>query len=194
MQYPAKKFDLASCRGFGFDPKFHYIATAADAISAGTWHRPFKYGRKLMMPTLSRTAAQFALAIGFAVGFAAAAAAQSSAEPVERPVSYSSEQADRGKKKYIKECVDCHGENLKGGLSGGAPLRGLVFEEKFFDGLPASIIFAYMFSTMPPDSPGRYSPNTYANLMAYILKRNGFKAGAPLPSDFDALDYLIMEK
>ena len=146
------------------------------------------------MPTFCRPATQLAVALGFAVCFATAAVAQSSAEPVERPVSYASEQADRGKAKYIKECVDCHGENLKGGLSGGAPLRGQAFEQKFFDGLPASVIFSYMFSTMPPDSPGRYSPKTYANLMAYILKRNGFRAGAPLPSDFDALDYLIMEK
>ena len=147
-----------------------------------------------MMPTISRPAVQLALALGFFVGVSASAAAQSSAEPVERPVSYSKEQADRGKKRYIRECVDCHGEDLKGGLSGGAPLRGLAFEEMFFDGLPASVMFALMISTMPPDSPGRYSPRTYADLMAYILKRNGFKAGAPLPSDFDSLDYLIMEK
>jgi hypothetical protein len=51
-----------------------------------------------------------------------------------------------------------------------------------------------MSSQMPPNSPGRYSPSTYADLMAYILKRNGFQAGAPLPSDDDALNYLIMEK
>jgi hypothetical protein len=31
-------------------------------------------------------------------------------------------------------------------------------------------------------------------MMAYILKRNGFAAGAPLPSDVDALDALIIEK
>ena len=47
---------------------------------------------------------------------------------------------------------------------------------------------------MPPDSPGRYSPAVYADLMAYILKRNGFKPGADLPSDLDALDSLTMQK
>jgi hypothetical protein len=30
--------------------------------------------------------------------------------------------------------------------------------------------------------------------MAYILKRNGFRAGAPLPTDLDALDHLMMVK
>ena len=47
---------------------------------------------------------------------------------------------------------------------------------------------------MPPNAPGRFSPSAYADMMAYILKQNGFKAGAPLPSDLDALDSLIMEK
>jgi hypothetical protein len=55
-------------------------------------------------------------------------------------------------------------------------------------------MFSFMSSAMPPNSPGRYSPSTYADLMAYILKRNGVQSGAPLPSDFDSLDYLIMEK
>jgi hypothetical protein len=73
-------------------------------------------------------------------------------------------------------------------------LRGLAFEEKFADGAPASSLYLFMSTLMPPNSPGRYSPSTYADLMAYILKRNGFKAGSALPSDVDALDYLIMEK
>ncbi len=70
----------------------------------------------------------------------------------------------------------------------------MSFEQKYFDGAPASWMYEFMSTLMPPNSPGRYSPNTYADLMAYVLKRNGFRAGAPLPSDVDALDYLIMEK
>jgi len=134
-------------------------------------------------------------------GAAAAAAepdriylAQADAVPVESPVSYSSEQADRGKIKFIKECEECHGKNLNGGINGGAPLRGVSFGEKYFDGAPASWMYEFMITLMPPNSPGRYSPSTYADLMAYVLKRNGFSAGAPLPSDLDALEYLIMEK
>jgi mono/diheme cytochrome c family protein len=120
--------------------------------------------------------------------------AQADAAPVESPVSYSSDQADRGGEKYENDCEECHGDDLKGGLNGGPPLRGLAFEEKFADGLPASLLFSFMSSAMPPNSPGRYSDTTYADLLAYILKRNGFQPGAPLPSDFDALDNLIMEK
>ena len=119
---------------------------------------------------------------------------QSKPEPVEKPVSYTNDQAKRGEKRYKKDCLECHGKDLKGGLNGGAPLRGVAFEEKYADGAPASAMFLYMSELMPPNAPGRYSETTYAELMAYILKKNGFKKGAPLPSDLDALDYLIVEK
>lgn len=120
--------------------------------------------------------------------------AQASAPAAEKPVHYSSEQADRGEDRYLRDCEECHGDDLKGGLNGGAPLRGLAFEAKYLEGLPASILFSYMSVAMPPNSPGRYSVNTYADLMAYILKRNGFRAGSELPADLDALDALFMVK
>ncbi len=120
--------------------------------------------------------------------------AQADAAPAESPVSYSSEQADRGEGRYEKECGECHGDDLRGGLIGGPPLRGVSFEQKFADGAPASGLYSFMSTLMPPNSPGRFSPSAYADMMAYILKQNGFKAGAPLPSDVDALDTLIMEK
>ncbi len=120
--------------------------------------------------------------------------AQANADPAERPVSYTMDQADRGEERYASDCEECHGDDLRGGLNGGAPLSGLAFEEKYIDGLPASLLFAYMSSEMPPNSPGRYPASMYADLMAYILKRNGFQPGAPLPSDPDELGFLIMEK
>lgn len=40
--------------------------------------------------------------------------AQAVVAPVEKPVSYSSEQADRGKVIYDQECEDCHGADLIG--------------------------------------------------------------------------------
>ena len=127
-------------------------------------------------------------------GEASVLLAQANQASAQRSVSYSSEQADRGEDRYERACLECHGDDLRGGLNGGAPLRGLNFERKFANGAPASALYLFTSTRMPPNSPGRYSPNTYADLVAYILKRNGFRAGAPLPSDIDALDYLIMEK
>ncbi len=156
-------------------------------LVAGAW----------LIPSASTSGAETALPAGTATAVAEPnliQLAQADTAPVERPVSYAPDQADRGKKKYEKECQVCHGDDLKGGINGGAPIRGVNFKMKFADGAPASALFVFMSGLMPPNSPGRFSPNTYADLMAYVLKRNGFRAGAPLPSDLDALDYLIMEK
>lgn len=108
--------------------------------------------------------------------------------------SYASDQADRGAREFENNCVECHGSDLRGGLLGGPPLRGLSFEGKYANGAPAGVLFEVMSGTMPPDAPGRFSADTYADLMAYILQWNGFPAGAPLPSDVDALYELIIEK
>lgn len=116
------------------------------------------------------------------------------AAPADHPVTYSNEQADRGKKKFESDCVECHGDDLRGGLNGGAPLRGSMFDQQFANGAPASGLFGFMSSAMPPNAPGRFNAETYADLMAYILKKNGYPAGAPLPSDIDALDHLLIEK
>lgn len=166
-----------------------------------------------MKLTVHRRSARLALALGLVAGTwlilpasapgagAAAAAeperihlAQADATPVESPVSYAADQADRGETRFDRDCAECHGDDLTGGLIGGPPLRGLSFEQKFADGAPASALFLFTSTLMPPNAPGRYSPSVYADLVAYILKRNGFRAGAPLPSDVDQLDYLMMVK
>ncbi|ODT66806.1 MAG: hypothetical protein ABS75_24765 [Pelagibacterium sp. SCN 63-23] len=108
--------------------------------------------------------------------------------------TYTSEQADRGEKRYKENCSECHGDDLNGGLLGGPPLRGVSFENKYAKGAPAGLLYEVMSGTMPPNAPGRYSPANYADLMAFILKRNGFKAGADLPSDVEALYNLVLEK
>lgn len=116
--------------------------------------------------------------------------------PTEKPVSYTNAQADRGETLFEKHCAECHGEDLKGGLIGGPPLRGLAFEGKYmYEGAQAGVLFDFMSTAMPPDSPGRYSATQYADMLAYILKRNGFQAGgAELPSDSDTLYTLLMVK
>ena len=110
------------------------------------------------------------------------------------PATYSSEQADRGEATYKKECVECHGDDLRGGLLGGPPLRGVAFEDKYAKGAPAGVLFEIMSGTMPPNAPGRYSASTYADIMAYLLKRNGFAASAPLPDNVDTLYELVIQK
>lgn len=110
-------------------------------------------------------------------------------------VSFTTQQVESGKKVFNEDCVECHGKDLRGGLLGGPPLRGVAFDDKYAKGAPAGTLYEVMSGTMPPNAPGSYSPETYADLMAYILKTGGYKAGtAELPADVDALYNLIIEK
>jgi cytochrome c2 len=115
------------------------------------------------------------------------------AAPALAKVSYSNEQASSGEDTYKKNCVECHGEELRGGLLGGPPLRGVMFDQNF-RGAPASALFLYISTQMPPENPGRFSDRVYAEVMAYVLQRNGYDAGAPMPANADALDKFVLEK
>jgi mono/diheme cytochrome c family protein len=116
------------------------------------------------------------------------------AQATLKPVTYSNDQAKRGEVQFKETCVDCHGDDLRGGLNGGPPLRGIMFNMDFGNGAPASSLFLFMSTQMPPEAPGRFSDATYAELMAYVLQVNGYEAGAPLPSNSAALDNLALTK
>jgi alcohol dehydrogenase (cytochrome c) len=48
---------------------------------------------------------------------------------------------------------------------------------------------------MPPDRPGGLSPQTYANLTAFILSNNGYPASEKeLPLDPDAQQKMTLKK
>jgi S-disulfanyl-L-cysteine oxidoreductase SoxD len=109
-------------------------------------------------------------------------------------VGFTAAQVSGGKAEYEKSCLDCHGANLDDGEFGGPPLRGSSFESKFF-GITADSLFGFMQAAMPPDRPGRLSPETYAELTAYILSKNGIQpGGTALPSDIEALSGLMVSK
>ncbi len=122
------------------------------------------------------------------------AAAPAAPAAGDKPVSFSSDQATRGQITYSHFCVDCHGDDLRGGLNGGAPLKGSAFDQTFANGAPVSGLFQFVSTQMPPDSPGQFSADVYAELVSYILQQNGYQAGAPLPTDPDAQDHLLVQK
>ena len=108
-------------------------------------------------------------------------------------VSITAAQVDRGRTEFGRSCVDCHGANLDDGEFGGAPLKGSSFREKWFN-ITADALFGYLSVAMPPDRPGRLSPQAYADLTAYILSVNGVQPGAAeLPPDLDKLAGLMVQ-
>ena len=108
--------------------------------------------------------------------------------------AFSTAQAERGHDAYTLRCAMCHGERLDDGDFGGAPLRGTWFREHWGSGSVATL-FTYVQTQMPPDNPGGLNDTTYADILAFILQRNGYPAGdAELPSQMDAMVPMTLEK
>ncbi|HET6197807.1 MAG TPA: c-type cytochrome [Acetobacteraceae bacterium] len=110
------------------------------------------------------------------------------------PPQFTAEQADRGHAAFRRNCQDCHGANLNDGEFGGAPLNGQYFARHWGNGSVAAL-FSYLHTKMPPDRPGRLSPQTYADLTAFLLSRNGYEAvQAELPADIDAQQRMNLKR
>ena len=102
------------------------------------------------------------------------------------PLSYTSEQADRGQTAYLENCAACHGENMDDGEF-AIPLKGVNFRQQWRV-RSLEQLFTITSVTMPQDRPGRLGDETYADILAYILQENGTDAGSSeLPSDPEAL-------
>jgi mono/diheme cytochrome c family protein len=108
---------------------------------------------------------------------------------------YSTEQSGRGQRIYADTCASCHSADLSGGatLAGDVPsLAGADFVGAW-NGSTLGDLFERV-RTMPPTAPGTLSAQQYADVMAYILSKNGFPAGqADLGSDAAALTAIRFE-
>ena len=115
---------------------------------------------------------------------------------------YTEQQAKRGDALYNHECAACHGEALEGNgqTERGQkleralpPLSGDVFKGNW-NGRPLSDLFDKIKRTMPRDDPGKISLAQNADILAYMLKFNGFPSGkAELPADPSLLTETIFE-
>jgi mono/diheme cytochrome c family protein len=110
------------------------------------------------------------------------------------PVTFTAEQTARGQATYRRACQDCHGFNLNDGEFGGAPLNGQYFARHWSGGSVAAL-YGYMAAKMPPDRPGKLNPETYADLTAFLLAKNGYAPGATeLPPDPDAQQHMSLKR
>jgi mono/diheme cytochrome c family protein len=110
------------------------------------------------------------------------------------PPTFTQEQADRGQGIYRRSCQDCHGTNLNDGEFGGAPLNGQYFVRHWGNGNVAAL-YGFMRAKMPPDRPGKLNPQTYADLTAFLLAKNGFQpTQTELPPDPAALAQMDLRR
>jgi len=106
---------------------------------------------------------------------------------------FSTAQADRGQAQYTKICVDCHGKNLegdrdRGGIGGGGvALSGPTFATNW-DSATLNDLFQHVSKTMPANAPGSLTGPQSLELIAYVMRFNGFPVGsADLTADVEAL-------
>jgi mono/diheme cytochrome c family protein len=105
---------------------------------------------------------------------------------------YTAAQAAAGGKAYAASCAACHGENLEGGAGpalSGANLKTLQKSTH----LTVSDLWEFVTLQMPMNAPGSLPKAQYAEIVAYILKFNGYPAGAKslTPASADASKILV---
>jgi hypothetical protein len=105
---------------------------------------------------------------------------------------YSPAQAARGESSYVKGCARCHQASLSGADQSPA-LTGSGFLGNW-NGLPLSDLQDRIRTTMPPDSIGLYDRQFVTDVIAYMLKMNGFPPGVgDLPPETDRLKAILVQ-
>jgi cytochrome c len=110
---------------------------------------------------------------------------------------YTEAQAARGEKAYKLACGYCHKDDLTGGFfddgNGRAPaLAGpRAFDssfEKRWSGATVGEMVIDIGTAMPQQDPGSLTPETYVDIVTFLLSRNGVPSGsAELPAELEAL-------
>jgi mono/diheme cytochrome c family protein len=91
-------------------------------------------------------------------------------------------QSKRGQAVYAETCANCHGVELEG-MDMSPPLAGATFGSNWND-LTMGDLAERIRISMPADRPGTLTRAQVADVMAFMLKANGFPAGeSELPSD-----------
>ena len=117
----------------------------------------------------------------------------SSKTTVDQNGGYTIEQTETVVDLYISDCASCHGNDLRG-TEGGTSLVGSGFLNKWMD-KSVGDLFRYTKTTMPQSNPGAYDDETYAALLAYILKINKYVPGStPLSSIQSDLDKITLSE
>ena len=91
---------------------------------------------------------------------------------------FTAPQAERGKDLYLTLCQSCHAAITH---------TGPIFRRNW-SGRALVELYTFMSTRMPKSEPASLSPETYADLLAYMLQMNKMPSGSSeLPGDVEAL-------
>ncbi len=88
---------------------------------------------------------------------------------------YTDDQANRGEVLYRAACESCHAPDLSGGKV-VPELIGKTFTEDW-NGLTVGQLFDRVLLSMPEGDPASVSRTEKADILAFILRANGFPSG-----------------
>ena len=89
---------------------------------------------------------------------------------------YTADQAASGGQIFSQYCASCHGANLQG--QAGPALAGAAFASSLaYSKMTATQFYNFISTQMPADHPGELSQAQYADVLAYLLSRNGYPSG-----------------
>src|SRR5215813_14222256 len=120
------------------------------------------------------------LAIACIIVLASVSTARAQSEAREKTVLdgvFSNPQAERGQGFYTTYCGGCHGNSLEG--ISAPPLTGSRFIERWREGV-LDPLYEFIRQRMPFGRPANAKPipdNEYLDIVTYILKVNGYRAG-----------------
>ena len=104
-----------------------------------------------------------------------AAAASGTTSGSALPTLFTDSEAAQGRIVFEQHCAACHGDDLRGKI--GPALVGPSLGSAS-DHTTVSIMFNVIAFEMPADEPASLTRQNYADVMAYILQRNGYPADA----------------
>ena len=99
----------------------------------------------------------------------------SNAQTNTRDGVFTQQQAVSGGALYLRSCVECHGITLAGGEAGPALVGGAFWSQWQDQSLAA--FYQITASTMPVNNPNGFSPEQYADVVAFMLQQNGLPVG-----------------
>jgi glucose dehydrogenase len=105
---------------------------------------------------------------------------------------YTAAQAKSGEGVYHAKCALCHGDNLTGGANESPALKGDQFISHW-QGKPVRALYSRIITTMPLTDPGSLNEKDVLELVAYILKGNGYPVGkraAQSANDLNAIAFV----
>ena len=97
---------------------------------------------------------------------------------------YTDAQALTGRDVYYRTCAVCHGKEIITGKVGPALVGRQFHQMVAAQHMTAPLLMQFIATQMPQTKPGSLTPAQCSDVMAFILKQNGYPSGdTPLSAD-----------